>query len=93
MSARERNINMTLAEALAQVDLEAGRTYDCVVNGKRITVQVFPGTGIRAAARFDESDIMLDPWCDLPPQGTRIEVDVVRGKLPISIPYIPQDGE
>jgi hypothetical protein len=85
---------MTLAEALAQVDLEAGRTYECHVKGNRIIVQVSPGRITQPAARYDESDVMLDAWCDLPPQGTRHEaVNVVRGKLPIDIPYIPQDDE
>ena len=84
---------MTLAEALSQVDLEVGRTYDCFVNGQHVIVQVSSGSGISPAARFDDSDVMLDPWCDLPTQGQRIEVEVIPGKLPIDIPYIPRDDE
>ena len=52
---------MTLAEALAQVDLEPGRTYSCLVNGKRVTVRVVPASALEPAARYDESDVMLDP--------------------------------
>jgi hypothetical protein len=90
----EKENAMTLAEALAQVDLEAGRTYDCVVNDKRITVCVVPAGTIGPSARYDESDVMLDPWCELPPQGRRVPaVNVKFGKLPIDIPEIPQDEE
>jgi hypothetical protein len=84
---------VTLAEALSHVDLEVGRTYDCFVKGRHVTVQVSAGTGIGPAARFDESDVMLDPWCDLPTQGQRIEVEVVPGKLPFDVPFIPPDDE
>jgi hypothetical protein len=85
---------MTLAEALAQVDLEAGRTYDCVVNGKRVTVRVVPVGTLGPSARYDESDVMLDPWCELPSQGKPIpNVKVRWGKLPVDIPEIPQDDE
>ena len=85
---------MTLAEALSQVELETGRTYDCVVNGKRVIVRVAPRSAIAPSARYDESDVMLDPWCELPPQGKRIPGGNVRiGKLPIDIPHIPQDEE
>lgn len=85
---------MTLAEALAQVHLEPGRTYECQVQGNRVVVQVVPGRIEESAARYDESDVMFDPWCDLPSQGKPIaEFNIVRGKLPIDIPYIPQDDE
>jgi hypothetical protein len=87
---------MTLAEALAQVDLEPGRTYDCVVKGQRVTVRVVPAGTIGPAARYDESDVMLDAWCDLQSPGKLIRVpaeNVKMGKLPIDIPEIPQDDE
>jgi hypothetical protein len=85
---------MTLAEALANVELEPGRTYECRVQGKRVVVQVSPGSLTEPAARFDESDVMLDAWCDLPMQGKRVEIGNVRyGKLPVDIPDIPQDDE
>ncbi len=85
---------MTLAEALAQVDLELGRTYDCVVNGKRVTVRVAPPSSVAPSACYDESDVMLDSWCELPSQGTPIPNVTVRwGNLPIDIPEIPSDDE
>ena len=85
---------MTLAEALSQVELETGRTYDCVVNGKRVIVRVAPPSAIAPSARYEESDVMLDPWCELPPQGKRIPaVNVRMGKLPLDIPHSPQDEE
>jgi hypothetical protein len=55
---------MTLAEALAQVDLEPGRTYDCLVHGKRVIIRVAAPDEDLPAARYDESDVMLDAWCD-----------------------------
>jgi hypothetical protein len=84
---------MTLAEALAEVDLEAGRTYNCEVKGQRITVRVAAGPAA-PAARYDESDVMLEPWCELPPQGKLIPNPRIRwGELPLDIPDIPQDEE
>jgi hypothetical protein len=85
---------MTLAEALAHVELEPGRTYDCVVKGQRVMVRVVPSETITPAARYDESDVMLDAWCDLQPQGKLIRGGRVRmGEIPIDIPEIPQDEE
>ena len=85
---------MTLAEALEQVDLEPGRTYDCVVKGQRITVRVVPAGTMGPAARYDESDVMLDAWCDLKSEGIAIPNAQVRwGQIPIEIPEIPQDDE
>ena len=31
-----------------------------------------PSSAIAPSARYDESDVMLDPWCELPQQGKRI---------------------
>jgi len=85
---------MTLAEALANVELEAGKTYDCLVNGNRVTVHVTPASRVSPAARYDESDVMLDPWCDLPSQGKPIpNVRLRWGKLPVDIPPMPADDE
>ena len=82
---------MTLAEALAQVELEAGRTYDCMVKGQRVVVRVGEPSAVLPAARYDESDVMLDPWTEFPVQGG-IVAEVVIGKhsLP-DVPFIPQD--
>ncbi len=85
---------ITLAEALASVELEPGNTYDCLVNGNRVTVHVTPASRIAFAARFDESDVMLDSWCELPSQGKPIPNVVLRwGKLPVDIPPMPADDE
>jgi hypothetical protein len=46
------------------------------------------------AARYDESDVMLDAWCDLKSEGIAIPNAQVRwGQIPIEIPEIPQDDE
>src|SRR4051794_31467832 len=65
-----REQTTTLAEALAKVELEAGKTYACIFNGKRVTLRVAGPEENLPAARDDESDVMLDPWIELPLQGT-----------------------
>jgi len=52
---------MTLAEALSHVNLEAGQTYECVVNGKQVTVRVASQNDELTAARYDESDGVPPP--------------------------------
>jgi hypothetical protein len=85
---------MTLAEALAQVDLEPGQTYDCIVKGQRVIIRVAAPDEALPAARYDESDVMLSAWCDLPSQGKPIPNVVIRwGELPLDIPEIPADDE
>jgi hypothetical protein len=85
---------MTLAEALANVELEAGKKYHCVVKGKPVTIEVAPASQIAPSAAYDESDVMLDAWCGLPSQGRREPAVNVRiGKIPLDIPEIPQDAE
>lgn len=81
---------MTLAEALAQVPLEPGHTYACFVNGQQVTVRVAPKDMPLAVSRYDESDVMLDAWCDLPrPQGTPVKV--VPGEPPLPDPPFIED--
>ncbi len=47
-----------------------------------------------APAALDESDIMLDPWVELPPPSVGIIVVAQPGELPPpDIPEIPQDRE
>ena len=83
---------MTLAEALAQVQLEPGQTYACSVNGKRVTVRVAPKDAPLAVSRYDESDVMLDAWCDLPrPAGTPVKVVVGEPRLP-DPPFIEDEA-
>lgn len=63
---------MTLTEALEQVELEPGKSYRCRVKKLWVELRVCPASS-ELAARFDESDVMLDPWNEFPepePRGT-----------------------
>lgn len=65
-------MSMPLANALAQVDLEAGRVYRCEVKGRKVKVRVLEEVpASMLPAPLVESDIMLDPWVEFPlPAGT-----------------------
>jgi hypothetical protein len=83
-------MSISLADALAQVDLEAGRVYRCAVKGRNVEVRVLEA--IPAAllpAPLVESDIMLDPWVEFPlPSGT-FHGMAKPGALPLDIPEMP----
>ena len=75
--------NNPLVDALAPLNLEPGRTYRCQVNGRQVVVRV--QEDIPAAmlpAPLVESDIMLDPWVELPAPEPMFEVRVTPGQLP-----------
>jgi hypothetical protein len=88
-------MSLPLNEALAQVDLEPGRTYRCEVNGKRIELRVLLGSPLdMRPVVIDESDIMLDSWVEFPPPGPGIPIKVVPGELPLpDVPHIPSEDE
>ena len=79
---------------LGQVDLEAGRVYRCKVKGHWVELRVLGPGDIEASARYDESDVMLDPWVEFPQPTSGI---IVRGKLgspPLpDVPVIPEDED
>ena len=77
---------------MRQVDLEAGQVYLCQVKGRWVEARVLEkGKGdLDGLARFDESEVMLDPWVELPLTGKRVRVVGKPGeaRLPDS-PEIP----
>jgi len=85
-------MSMLLADALAQVDLEAGRVYRCEVKGRKVEVRVLEDVpAAMLPAPLVESDVMLDPWVELPlPSGT-LKVMANLGALPQDIPVIPAE--
>jgi hypothetical protein len=87
-------MSIPLAEALQQVDLEVGRTYRCRVKGHWVEVRVLLDRQSAEAPTVPESDIMLDPWVELPgPTGGK-RVACKPGKLPPpDRPIIPDDEE
>lgn len=83
----------TLAEALAEVDLEAGRVYHCQVKGRRVVVRVLGPAEAPTPSSYDESDVMLDPWVEFPPPKPVVTVIARPGTLALpDVPYIPRDG-
>ena len=87
-------MSVSLAEAPGQVDLEPGRTYRCQVKGHWITLRVLEEGQPLPSARFDESDVMLDPWVEFPRPGPGIRIHTRPGKLPLpDVPEIPRDEE
>jgi hypothetical protein len=55
----------SLADALAQVPLEVG-VYHCQIGHLRVEVRVQDDSASVLPAPIQTSDVMLDPWVDLP---------------------------
>lgn len=87
-------MSLSLVDALRQVYLEAGRTYQCCVGNLRVQVRVEKNATDLLPAALESADVMLDPWTDLPaPQAIAIvDVATVAPVLP-DVPDIPSDGQ
>jgi hypothetical protein len=90
-------MSLSLAEALQQVDLdfEVGQRYRCEVQGKVVELRVLDQL-LASSSGIEESDVMLDPWVELPPPQAdrRIRVQLrPEARLPVDVPEIPQDEE
>ena len=85
-------MSMSLEEALKQVSLEPGRSYRLQIEGKWVEVKV--DSSRNDAPAIPETDIMLEPWVELPGlQGGVCTISRV-GKLPPpDPPIIPLDHE
>ncbi len=88
---------MTLVEALQNVELEPGRTYQCHVRGMDVEVRVNPAGGKWfLPAPLHPDDIMLEAWCELPGPRNWVSVSVPPGSearfLP-DPPVLPPEGE
>jgi hypothetical protein len=53
-------MGVSLAEALGQVDLEAGEVYRCRVKERWVELRVLDAVEV-CPVRWDESHVMLDP--------------------------------
>lgn len=88
-------MSLSLSEALSQVELEPGRTYRCLVNGKRVELRVQEQISAELLpAPLNEAEVMLEPWVELPvPTGGKR----LRGKPgqlpPPDVPKIPDEDE
>jgi hypothetical protein len=88
-------MSVSLIEALGQVDLEAGRTYRCQVKGRIVEVRVLDDIPPELMpAPLVESDIMLEPWVELPLLEPTFRVQAKLGELPPpDVPDIPAEDE
>jgi hypothetical protein len=87
-------MSMTLVEALGQVELQEGQIYQCYVKGHWVELRVLKPDDVRSVARFDESDVMLDAWVELPRPTSKLTVRARRGTLPLpDVPEIPTDED
>jgi hypothetical protein len=86
-------MGVSLAEALGQVDLDAGRVYRCQVKGRWVELRVLdPVEG--GPSRWDGSDVMLDPWVEFPLPAPSVTVVGKFGPLPPpDVPEIPRDED
>ena len=87
-------MSVPLAEALQEVDLEIGKTYRCWVKGRTVEVRVLPIPPELLPAPLVESDIMLEPWVELPPPQGGVRIRTKPGKMPLpDPPDIPADED
>jgi hypothetical protein len=87
-------MNLSLAEALAQTELEAGRVYRCEVNGQLVELRVLGPASKKPVSAWDEPDVMLDPWIELPNPTPLFTVTGEFGPVPLpDPPEIPEDGD
>jgi hypothetical protein len=63
---KECVMSTSLATALRQVELEAGRVYHCRVGRLHVEVRVEETASDLLPTALEASDVMLDPWTDLP---------------------------
>jgi hypothetical protein len=86
-------MSISLPDALAQVDLQPGRIYDCQIGRFRVEVRVSETALPVSPAPFDASDVMLDPWTDLPaPKATAIVHAMPGEALLPDPPTLPMDS-
>jgi hypothetical protein len=88
-------MNHALTEALQPLNLKPG-TYHVHVNNCDVEIRVVMAKAGEpvAAARFDEADVMLEPWVALPtpkPLGTVMAYPAP--PPPPDIPEIPSEDE
>lgn len=83
-------MSISLVDALRQVHLEAGRTYQCRVGQLCVHIRVEENAVDLLPAPLEPSDVMLDPWIDLPaPQAAALaDVTFAAPVLP-DVPDIP----
>jgi hypothetical protein len=87
-------MSVPLEEALAQVELEEGKAYQCKVNGRLVLVRVVKSFPVSSTG-MDEEDVTLYPWAELPAPKTSGKPFRARpGQMPpTDIPHIQREDE
>lgn len=94
-------MSISLADALEQVELEPGRTYECEVRGQQVELRVLAKPTSTAPAVRNQyattpglhpDDIRLDAWCELPsPKPLSRVIPRPIARHPFDIPEIPHE--
>ena len=85
-------MSISLAEALQQVPLEAGKTYRCQTREHVIEVRVLKRAA--EASALPEADIMLEAWVELPhPPSVGLSRSTLGQPRPPMMPDIPTEEE
>ena len=80
-------MTISLADILQQFPFEAGRIYHCEFGGLQVEVRVEQKVPVVMPASVSVSDVMLDPWIDLPAPCTTSIIQATAG--PASLPDFP----
>jgi hypothetical protein len=95
-------MSISLADALEEVELEPGHTYECDVRGQHVVVRVLserpstsqPATPPDEASALDPNDIRLDAWRELPaPRSLGTVPSRLVDHIPFDIPEMPHDED
>lgn len=85
-------MSLPLAEALEQVDLDPGNIYRCQVKGRWVEVRVLGSEPLGLAKPFVASDVMIDPWVQLPGVSLLRRFPARRGRgFSFDVPSIPDE--
>ncbi|HQU41284.1 MAG TPA: hypothetical protein PK867_00670 [Pirellulales bacterium] len=86
-------MTVPLAKALEQVDLDAGNIYRCRVKGQWVEVRVFATEPPGLAKPFVASEVMIDPWVELPGVSFLRRCPARRGlDFSFDVPSAPTDS-
>jgi hypothetical protein len=87
-------VSVSIVEALGQVDLEVGRVYRYEVKSRWVELCVLDPSEVQPVSVYDESDVMLDPWVELPQPTPLYSVVGEFGPRPLpDPPEIPVDED
>jgi hypothetical protein len=88
-------MSIPLVQVLEQMNLEPGRRYRYQVKGRQVELRVLEDSPPEMLpTSLVESDVMLDPWVELPPPSGGIRIHAKPGEFPPpDLPEMPSDEE